>query len=293
MDDGNTCTVTTKAYYAPKSPYKLLLESALEKRKKLYIGPDKETGGRTIRRYSDDLVVGRVTCKNGLYVVRQASKPQYIAHASTAKRQISRPTAKETARQTTANSLLAGRESMIPTIAKGDGGHNDQDDVDSDDSGVYRIDQQLEGGVETEAAQPKKVSYMAVACSSYAHIQPTPPEPHPRAPYKIKIPRISKEALQSPEAPHRRQTLTVEMTQHKRAKTHRFVKRPKKRYADINIRKRKDIKQGRIELHHIPSVDQPADGLTKAYQRTPIRRLKKVPPKSPGPSRPPRPPRPN
>ena len=37
MDDGNTCTVATKAYYAPKLPYKLLSESALKKRKKLYI----------------------------------------------------------------------------------------------------------------------------------------------------------------------------------------------------------------------------------------------------------------
>ena len=86
MDDGNTCTVATEAYYAPKSPYKLLLESALEKRKKLYIGPDKKIGSRTIWRYSDDLVVGRATCKNGLYVIRQALKPQYIAHALTAKR---------------------------------------------------------------------------------------------------------------------------------------------------------------------------------------------------------------
>ena len=75
MDDGNTCTVATEAYYAPKSPYKLLLESALEKRKKLYIRPEKKIGGYTIRRYSDDLVVGRATCKNGLYVVRQALKP--------------------------------------------------------------------------------------------------------------------------------------------------------------------------------------------------------------------------
>ena len=84
---------------------------------------------------------------------------------------------------------------MIPTIGKGD----DQDDVDSDDSGVYRIDQQLEGGVETATTEPKKVSYTAVACSSYAHIQPTPLEPHPefypKAPHKIKIPRMLKEAL--------------------------------------------------------------------------------------------------
>jgi hypothetical protein len=214
MDDGSTCTVATEAFFASKSPHKLLSESALEKRKQLYIGPDKETGGRTIRRYSDDLVVGRATCENGLYVVLLAPKPQYIAHASTAKHQISRTTstAKETTRQSTANSLLAGRGSIIPTIAKGDEGHNDQDDVDSDDRGVYRIDQQLEGGVETEAAEPKKVSYTAVACSSYAYIQPTPPELHPKAPYKIKIPQMLKEALQSSEAPYRRQILTIKMT---------------------------------------------------------------------------------
>jgi len=69
MDDGNTCTVATEAYYAPKLPYKLLLELAFEKYKKLYIGPDKEIGGRTILRYFNDIVVGRATCKNGLYVV--------------------------------------------------------------------------------------------------------------------------------------------------------------------------------------------------------------------------------
>ena len=151
-------------------------------------------------------MVGRATYTNGLYIIQQALKPQYIVHASTAKRQISQtaPTTKEAARQSTASSLLAGKGSMIPTIAKGD-----QDDVDS---GVYRIDQQLEGGVETEAAEPKKVSYTAVACSSYAHIQLTPPEPHLKAPYKIKIPQILREALQSPEAPHRRQTLTVKIT---------------------------------------------------------------------------------
>ena len=48
MDNGDACTVATEAYYAPKSPYKLLSESSLKKRKKLYIGPNKETGGRTI-----------------------------------------------------------------------------------------------------------------------------------------------------------------------------------------------------------------------------------------------------
>jgi len=75
MDDGNTCMVATEAYYVPKLPYKLLSESALKKRKKLYIGPDKETGGRIIRRYLDNLIVGRATCTNGLYVIRLAPKP--------------------------------------------------------------------------------------------------------------------------------------------------------------------------------------------------------------------------
>jgi len=40
--------VATKAFFASKSPYKLLLESALKKHKQLYIGPNKEIGGRTI-----------------------------------------------------------------------------------------------------------------------------------------------------------------------------------------------------------------------------------------------------
>ena len=61
--------VAAKAYYTPKSPYKLLLELALKKRKKLYIGSNKKIGGRIIQRYSDDLVVGRATCINGLYIV--------------------------------------------------------------------------------------------------------------------------------------------------------------------------------------------------------------------------------
>ena len=56
------------------------------------------------------------------------------------------------------------------------------------------------------------------------------------------------------------------MTQHKKAKTHRYVKRPKDHYADIKLRKVKDIERG---------MDQPADGLTKAYQRTPMRHSKK------------------
>jgi hypothetical protein len=33
MDDGNTYTVATKAYYIPKSPYKFISESALKKYK--------------------------------------------------------------------------------------------------------------------------------------------------------------------------------------------------------------------------------------------------------------------
>ena len=60
--------------------------------------------------------------------------------------------------------------------------------------------------------QKKKISYMAIAFLSIVQMQPAPPEPHPEAPRKIKIPRILKEALQSPEAPHWRQALTVEMT---------------------------------------------------------------------------------
>ena len=67
--------MATEAYYAPKLPQKLLLESALKKRKQLYIGPDKEIDRRTIWRYSDDLVVGKATYKNGLYVVCLALKP--------------------------------------------------------------------------------------------------------------------------------------------------------------------------------------------------------------------------
>jgi hypothetical protein len=75
MDDGSTCTVATEAFFATKLPYKLLLESALKRRKQLYIGPDKEIGGRTFRRYLDNLVVGRATCTNGLYVIQLAPKP--------------------------------------------------------------------------------------------------------------------------------------------------------------------------------------------------------------------------
>ena len=48
MDDSSICIVITEAFFATKLPYKLLLESALKKYKQLYIGPDKEIGGRTI-----------------------------------------------------------------------------------------------------------------------------------------------------------------------------------------------------------------------------------------------------
>jgi hypothetical protein len=109
---------------------------------------------------------------------------------------------------------------MIPIITKGNKNYNNQDDINSDNSGVYHINQ-LKGGMETEAAKPKeKVSYTAVTCSSYAYIQLAPSEPHPKALYKIKILRTLKEVLQSPEASYGRQILTVEMTQYKKAKMH-------------------------------------------------------------------------
>ena len=40
--------VATKAFFATKLPYKLLLELALKKRKQLYIGPNKEIDSRII-----------------------------------------------------------------------------------------------------------------------------------------------------------------------------------------------------------------------------------------------------
>ena len=82
IDDSNTYIVAIEAFYIPKSPYKLLLESALKKHKQLYIGPNKETGGRTIQKYSNNLVVGRVTYIKGLYIVQLALKPQYNIHTS-------------------------------------------------------------------------------------------------------------------------------------------------------------------------------------------------------------------
>ena len=43
-------------------------------------------------------------------------------------------------------------------------------------------------------------------------MQLAPLEPYPETVYKIKIPQMLKEALQSIEAPHWRQALTVKMT---------------------------------------------------------------------------------
>ena len=48
IDDGSTCTVATKAFFITKSPYKLLLELAFEKRKQFYIRPDKGIGSYII-----------------------------------------------------------------------------------------------------------------------------------------------------------------------------------------------------------------------------------------------------
>ena len=48
MDDSSTYTVATEAFYAPKLPHKLLLESAFKKHKQLYIGPDKGIGSYII-----------------------------------------------------------------------------------------------------------------------------------------------------------------------------------------------------------------------------------------------------
>ena len=69
IDNGSTYTVATEAFFITKSPYKLLLELALKKCKQLYIRPNKETGSRTFWRYLNDLVVGRATYINGLYVI--------------------------------------------------------------------------------------------------------------------------------------------------------------------------------------------------------------------------------
>ena len=69
MDDSSICIVVTEAFFVSKLSYKLILESAFKKCKQLYIESDKETGGCTIWRYSDDLVVSKATCINGLYVV--------------------------------------------------------------------------------------------------------------------------------------------------------------------------------------------------------------------------------
>ena len=61
--------MATKAFFISKLPYKLILELAFKKYKQLYIGPNKEIGGCIIRRYLDDLVVGRATYINGLYII--------------------------------------------------------------------------------------------------------------------------------------------------------------------------------------------------------------------------------
>ena len=45
IDNGSTYTIATEAFYTPKSPYKLLLESAFKKHRQLYIRPNKGTGG--------------------------------------------------------------------------------------------------------------------------------------------------------------------------------------------------------------------------------------------------------
>ena len=82
MDNSSTYIVATKAFYTPKLPYKLLLESAFKKCKQLYIRPNKEIGGHTIQRHFNNLVVGKATYKNSLYVVQLALIPQYITHAS-------------------------------------------------------------------------------------------------------------------------------------------------------------------------------------------------------------------
>ena len=69
MDNGSTCIVAIKAFFVSKSPHKLLLELALKKHKQFYIRPNKEIGGHIIRRYLDDLIVGRATYINGLYII--------------------------------------------------------------------------------------------------------------------------------------------------------------------------------------------------------------------------------
>jgi hypothetical protein len=75
IDNSSTCTVATKAFYVFKSLYKLLLELAFEKHKQLYIRPNKGTGSYIIQKYSDNLIVGKATCKNGLYIVQLALMP--------------------------------------------------------------------------------------------------------------------------------------------------------------------------------------------------------------------------
>ena len=48
INDGSTYIIAIKVFYTPKSPYRLLLESAFKKHKQLYIRPNKGTDGCTI-----------------------------------------------------------------------------------------------------------------------------------------------------------------------------------------------------------------------------------------------------
>ena len=75
IDDSSTYIVATKAFYVPKLPYKLLLELAFEKYRQLYIRPDKGIDSYIIQKYSNNLIVSRATCKNGLYIVQLAPTP--------------------------------------------------------------------------------------------------------------------------------------------------------------------------------------------------------------------------
>ena len=69
IDNSSTYIVATEAFYTPKSPYKLLLELAFKKCKQLYIRPNKETGSYIIQRHSNNLIVGKATCINNLYII--------------------------------------------------------------------------------------------------------------------------------------------------------------------------------------------------------------------------------
>jgi len=75
IDNNSTYTVATEAFFISKSPHKLLSELALKKRKQLYIRPNKETNSCTIQKYLNDLIVGRATYINNLYIIQLAPKP--------------------------------------------------------------------------------------------------------------------------------------------------------------------------------------------------------------------------